>query len=71
MTGRTIGTRIEGESNLSQQINRIDSTLDIMETHDSELYSAEADIQEQMRRNDREFKDSHLHSTPRSRKHQR
>ncbi len=42
-----------------------------MEKHAAEIADVESTIQEDMRRWDREYKDSRLHSIPRPRKHAR
>lgn len=56
---------------LSDNLERVSIDLDIMERHASELAAVEAEIQEGLRRWDREFKDAHLHSIPKGRKHLR
>ncbi|GAB4167024.1 MAG: hypothetical protein Tsb0017_10540 [Geothermobacteraceae bacterium] len=56
---------------LKDRIVAIDESIDIMERHAASMSIAEAELIEQMRRWDREFKDEHLHSVPRSRKHVR
>ncbi len=56
---------------LKDRIAAIDESIDIMERHAASMSIAEAELIEQMRRWDREFKDEHLHSVPRSRKHVR
>ncbi|RME37730.1 MAG: hypothetical protein D6794_06530 [Deltaproteobacteria bacterium] len=60
-----------GNPHLKERIAVIDQTIDIMERHAESLSMAEAELIDQMRRWDREFKDEHLHSVPRSRKHVR
>ena len=54
---------------LEDQLERVDQDLDIMERHASEVAETEEDIQSYMKRRDREYKDSHLHSIPKPRKH--
>ncbi len=60
-----------GNSRLQERIEVIDRTIDIMERHAASMSAAEAELIEEMRRWDREYKDEHLHSVPRSRKHVR
>lgn len=59
------------ERGLDRNLERVDEDLDIMERHAGELDRVEDDIQESMRKWDREYKDSRLHSVPRPRKHMR
>ena len=59
------------EGNLETNLEHIDVDLEIMERHPAELAAAEVDIQQDMRRRDREYKDSRLHSIPKPRKHVR
>lgn len=56
---------------VNQKLERLDADLEIMERHEATLEAAEEGIQEELRRRDREVKDSHLHSVPRPRKHLR
>jgi len=48
---------------------RLDQDLDILDLHASELSAVEDQIQHDMKRNDREYKDSHFHSIPKPIKH--
>jgi hypothetical protein len=59
------------EKDLKEEASRLDEALEIMEKHSDEMVSSEEDIQADMRKRDREHKDSHLHSVPKSRKHVR
>lgn len=52
-------------------VARIDESLEVMDRHDAELSQVEAAVQDAMRKWDREYKDNHLHSVPRPRKHLR
>ena len=52
-------------------LDRLEESLKIMDQHASELAAAESDIRESLRKRDREYKDEHLHSVPRPRKHMR
>ncbi|OHB25827.1 MAG: hypothetical protein A2X84_13060 [Desulfuromonadaceae bacterium GWC2_58_13] len=52
-------------------LERLDENLKIMDRHATELENVESEICESMRRWDREYKDEHLHSVPRPRKHMR
>ena len=54
---------------LEKSIEKMDRDLDIMENHSLEMAETEEDIQSYMKRLDREYKDSHLHSVPKPRKH--
>ncbi len=56
---------------LKRGLQRVDEDLDIMERHAANLAMVESGIQLSMRKWDREFKDSRLHSVPRAMKHQR
>ncbi|WP_148894101.1 hypothetical protein [Geothermobacter ehrlichii] len=60
-----------GNPRLQERIEVIDQTIDIMERHAASMSAAEDELIEEMRRWDREYKDEHLHSVPRSRKHVR
>ena len=57
------------EPGFNKNLERLDQDLSIMDRHAGELARAEDDIQESMRRWDREYKDERLHSVPRPRKH--
>ena len=59
------------EGNLETNLEHIDVDLEIMERHPAELAAAEVDVQQDMRRRDREYKDARLHSIPKPRKHVR
>ncbi|WP_027714937.1 hypothetical protein [Desulfuromonas sp. TF] len=59
------------EAGLDGNLKRVDEDLDIMERHAEELDRVEDDIQESMRKWDREFKNASLHSVPKPRKHMR
>lgn len=54
-----------------EQVERLDRDLEIMERHAQVLALEEDEVQDSMRKWDREHKDSHLHSVPRPRKHTR
>lgn len=56
---------------LKQRSDTIDRTIDIMDRHAAEMTALEEDVLEDMRKWDREYKDEHLHSVPRARKHTR
>lgn len=56
---------------LDERLEVVDTDLDIMERHAAEMAAVEESIQGEMKRWDREYKDSHLHSVPRPRKHVR
>lgn len=71
MTEMYDGMSQEGETDLRQELSRIDQSLAIMERHSAALNTAEMTVQDEMRRWDREFKNQHLHSINRSRKHKR
>ncbi len=55
---------------LKRGLQRTDEDLNIMERHAADLAMVESDIQLSMRKWDREYKDSHFHSVPRTMKHQ-
>lgn len=54
---------------LNRSITRIDQDLDILDVHPGELSAAERDIQVEMKKTDREYKDAHFHSIPKPIKH--
>jgi hypothetical protein len=54
---------------LESRIEKVERDLDIMDRHSLEMSETEEGIQSYMRRLDREYKDSHLHSVPKARKH--
>jgi len=56
---------------LKQRSDNIDKTIDIMDRHAAEMSEVEANVLEDMRKWDREYKDERLHSVPRARKHMR
>lgn len=60
-----------GMPQMQPSVARIDESLEVMDRHDAELSQVEAAVQDAMRKWDREYKDNHLHSVPRPRKHQR
>ncbi|MDX9710473.1 MAG: hypothetical protein RBT64_13055 [Trichloromonas sp.] len=55
----------------NRPLDHLDESLKIMDQHAAELVAAENDICESLRKRDREYKDEHLHSVPRPRKHMR
>jgi hypothetical protein len=57
--------------NLQQKRSRIEESLDVMDRHDTECQDVELEVQEAMKKRDREYKNDHLHSVPRARKHSR
>ncbi|ORJ57106.1 hypothetical protein [Geothermobacter hydrogeniphilus] len=56
---------------LKQRSDSIDRAIDIMDRHAAEMSAVEAEVLEEMRKWDREYKDERLHSVPRARKHLR
>ena len=60
-----------GSDSLEQDLSRVDQSLDVMERHADECRDIELAVQDDMRKRDREYKDEHLHSVPRARKHNR
>ena len=56
---------------LKKKAESIDKDLEIMDRHSADLADVESEIQESMKKRDREHKDSNLHSTPKSLKHTR
>lgn len=62
---------VEMKSGLNDNISRVDADLEIMEAHAADLAAAEHAIRESMKKWDREYKDSHFHSVPKGKKHQR
>ncbi|BCA80268.1 hypothetical protein [Desulfuromonas sp. AOP6] len=59
------------EPGLDKNLERLDAELEIMERHSPELDSMEEEEREALKKRDREYKDEHLHSVPRPRKHVR
>jgi len=62
---------IEMKSGLDDNLSRVDADLEILEAHAAEVAEVEQGIQESMKKWDREYKDSHFHSVPKGKKHQR
>jgi len=58
-------------AHFDERLEVLDKDLDIMERHAAEMSAVEESIQEGMKKWDREYKDSHFHSVPKPRKHQR
>ena len=56
-------------TDLQESLSRGEKDLDILEVHAAELSAVEHDIQLEMKRKDREYKDSHFHSIPKPTKH--
>ena len=56
---------------LNPIVSRVDTDLEIMEAHPTEMANIESGIQKSMKKWDREYKDSHFHSVPKGLKHQR
>lgn len=56
---------------IDRNLEHLDEDLAIMERHAGAMEQVEDDIQEWMRKWDREHKDGSLHSTPKPRKHLR
>ncbi|PKN12769.1 MAG: hypothetical protein CVU69_05245 [Deltaproteobacteria bacterium HGW-Deltaproteobacteria-4] len=63
-------TSAESEE-LKESLTRGEKNLDILEVHEAELTAVEHNIQQDMKRKDREYKDSHFHSIPKPIKHTR
>ncbi|NLC70438.1 MAG: hypothetical protein GX751_03645 [Desulfuromonadaceae bacterium] len=57
------------EDALVEEVARLDEELKIMEEHPDQLAASEEEVQEEMKKRDREYKDEHLHSIPKPRKH--
>jgi hypothetical protein len=57
------------ETQVDKNLQRVDLDLEIMERHAGEIDDVETDIQESMRKWDREHKDTRFHSIPKPRKH--
>ena len=60
-----------GVTGLDKNLEHIEEDLEIMERHSAEVAEVEVEIQEDMRKRDREHKDESLHSIPKARKHVR
>lgn len=58
-------------ADLEQSLVRGEKDLDILDVHAAELSAVEHDIQQDMKRKDREYKDTHFHSIPKPTKHTR
>ncbi len=63
--------RGNSEAELRRGLARADEDLDIMDRYAEDLAMADYEVQEAMRKRDREYKDGHLCSVPRSMKHRR
>jgi hypothetical protein len=71
MTKKTSQDVSKKEKDLLEEASRLEEDLAIMEEHPDQMDSSEDGIVEDMRKRDRERKDTHLHSVPKSRKHVR
>lgn len=60
-----------GTAELKQSVTRGERDLDILDLHAMELSAVENEIQMDMKRKNREYKDSHFHSIPKPIKHTR
>jgi len=60
---------LKKEDVLVEEAIRLDEELKIMEEHPDHLEASEEGIREAMKKRDREYKDEHLHSVPKPRKH--
>lgn len=56
-------------ADLKQSLTRGEKDLDILDVHAAELSEVENEIQQDMKRKDREYKDTHFHSIPKPLKH--
>lgn len=72
MTDRELrGTEEVATNRIDERLEVLDRDLDIMERHAAELSQVEEGIQGDMKKWDREYKDTHFHSVPKPRKHVR
>lgn len=62
---------LSGIEELHHSLERGEKDLDILDHHAAELSAVEDSIQREMKRKDREYKDSHFHSIPKPMKHTR
>lgn len=69
MTKRHLPPRSAVTEDLKESLVRGEKNLDILEVHEADLSAVEHDIQLEMKRKDREYKDSHFHSVPKPLKH--
>lgn len=69
MARRHLPSHGEVTTELKESLARGEKSLDILENHAVELSAVEQDIQLEMKRKDREYKDSHFHSVPKPIKH--
>lgn len=60
-----------GVTELNQSLIRGEKDLDILDVHAAELSAVEYGIQQDMKRKDRAYKDTHFHSIPKPIKHTR
>jgi hypothetical protein len=60
---------VTGNAVSENSLERLDEDLNIMERHADRLTESEAELQEAMRRWDRDFKNERFHSVPKPRKH--
>ena len=58
-----------GSQELKESLARGEKNLDILDVHAAELSDVEHEIQQDMKRKNREYKDSHFHSIPKPIKH--
>jgi len=54
-----------------ENIERLDEDLNIMERHAGQLAESEDEVNEAIRRRDRDYKNERFHSVPKPRKHVR
>lgn len=72
MLSRSEMMREAGRENLMEgRIEAIEGDLDIMDRYPLRMQQMEDSIVDDFSRRDREYKDAHLHSIPRPRKHSR
>lgn len=71
MARRQLPPSRSGAVELNHSLSRGEKDLDILDAHAVELSAVEHEIQQEMKRRDREYKDSHFHSIPKPTKHVR
>lgn len=69
MAKRHLPPSSAGSAELDQSLARGEKDLDILDGHAAELSAVENEVQLDMKRRDREYKDTHFRSIPKPLKH--
>lgn len=69
MARRHLPPSLSDAERLNNSLSRGEQDLAILDVHAAELSAIEQEIQMDLKRRDREYKDSHFHSIPKPTKH--